>query len=72
MYGPEEALGEGPSNSVQQKVRFQDAATPSPPPSSPPLIVGMPEDVEMRIDDGNEQGTAKGLEDERCVTVDIF
>jgi hypothetical protein len=32
----------------------------------------MPEDVEMRIDDGNEQGTAKGLEDERCVTVDII
>jgi hypothetical protein len=32
----------------------------------------MPEDVEMQIEDESEPGRAKGLEDERCETMDMF
>ena len=71
-YGPEEALGEGASTSVQQKVCFEDPATHSPPWSSAPIIVGMQDDVKMGIDDEDECSSRMGLEDQRCVTVNIF
>jgi hypothetical protein len=71
-YGSEYALSEGPSTSVQQKVRFLIGAPPSPLLSSSPIIIGMLGDVDMDVDDGNEGNKTKGLEDKRYATSNIY